>query len=191
MHAAAPAPPLAARARAWSATLDRIDLRHLIWIVLGWLAVLLLVAPQHEYPTTDDYLYAGSVRDMLATGRFIMPDFSQANLVGLTVWGALWAKVVRLQLHQADRQHAGLGAGRAAGLLRAGPAVGCRAGGGAARHGAAGLQPDFRPPQLQLHDRCALPGRGPAGLLLLCARLPGRAAGLGRGRGRVRRAMPT
>jgi hypothetical protein len=92
MEAAASSTP-AARARAWFGGLDRRDLRNLFWIVEGWLAVLLLVSPQHEFPTIDDYLYAGSVRDMLATGRFLMPDFSQANLFGLTVWGALWAKV--------------------------------------------------------------------------------------------------
>ncbi len=94
METSAPAPtPAFTPARAWLGALDRRDLRHLVWIVEGWLAVLLLVSPQHEFPTTDDYLYAGSVRDMLATGRFIMPDFSQANLVGLTVWGAAWAKL--------------------------------------------------------------------------------------------------
>ncbi|HUS14083.1 MAG TPA: glycosyltransferase family 39 protein, partial [Chloroflexia bacterium] len=52
--------------------------------------VLLVIPPQHEFPTTDDWVYAGSVRDMLRTGTFIMPD-SQANLVGLTLWGALWS----------------------------------------------------------------------------------------------------
>jgi 4-amino-4-deoxy-L-arabinose transferase-like glycosyltransferase len=91
---AAPAfPPGPVRLPAGLGRVDRLDLRNLIWIVLGGLAVLLLVSPQHEFPTTDDYLYAGSVRDMLATGRFIMPDFSQANLFGLTVWGAGWARV--------------------------------------------------------------------------------------------------
>src|SRR5690349_13678095 len=69
----------------------RADLRNLVIIAGGFLLLVLLLPPQHEYAVIDDYLYAGSVRDMLNTGRFVMPDMSQANLVGQTLWGALWA----------------------------------------------------------------------------------------------------
>ncbi|HUS15961.1 MAG TPA: glycosyltransferase family 39 protein [Chloroflexia bacterium] len=57
-------------------------------------AMLLLISPEHVYPVMDDYLYAGSVRDMLQTGQFHMPGFSQANLVALTVWGTWWSQVL-------------------------------------------------------------------------------------------------
>jgi 4-amino-4-deoxy-L-arabinose transferase-like glycosyltransferase len=73
--------------------LRRADLRSLAIILAGFVAVLLILPPQHEYPIIDDWIYASSVRDLLSTGRFIMPSHSQANLVGLTLWGALWVKL--------------------------------------------------------------------------------------------------
>ncbi len=73
---------------------QRTDWRNCTLILAAFAAVLLLVPPQHEYPVLDDYLYAGSVRTLLQTGVFVMPDMSQANLVGLVVWGALWCKVL-------------------------------------------------------------------------------------------------
>lgn len=70
------------------------DLRNLSLILLGWVLVLLLLPPQHEYPIIDDWIYAGSVRTMLQTGTFVMPPATQANLVGLTLWGAAWCKLL-------------------------------------------------------------------------------------------------
>jgi 4-amino-4-deoxy-L-arabinose transferase-like glycosyltransferase len=74
-------------------SLRRADLRNLAIVVAGVAGLVLLVSPQHEFPIIDDYLYVGSVKDMLATSKFVMPDFSQANLVGLTVAGTLWTKL--------------------------------------------------------------------------------------------------
>jgi 4-amino-4-deoxy-L-arabinose transferase-like glycosyltransferase len=70
------------------------DLFNVGLISTGFGVVLTLIPPRHEYPIIDDWIYAGSVRDVLATGRFTMPDWAQANLVGLTYWGALWAKLL-------------------------------------------------------------------------------------------------
>ena len=84
------ATPLLARGRA---ALRVPDNRNRLLIVAGWAAVIALIPPWHEYPVIDDSLYATSVRDMLATGRFVMPDFSQANLIAQTVWGTLWARL--------------------------------------------------------------------------------------------------
>lgn len=70
------------------------DLRNLGLIVVGFLALLVLLPPQHEYPILDDWIYVGSVQHQLATGAFAMPDRSQANLVGLTLWGTVWACVL-------------------------------------------------------------------------------------------------
>jgi hypothetical protein len=83
-------PHPAPRSRAALLARHRIDLQNLGLIAAGWLALLLLVPPQHEHPIIDDWIYAGSVRQMLETGTFTFPD-SQANLFGLVVWGALWA----------------------------------------------------------------------------------------------------
>jgi hypothetical protein len=69
------------------------DLRNLMLIACGWIMVLLILPPQHEYPIIDDWIYAGSVRNLLDTGTFFMPQQSQANLIGLTYWGAGWSKL--------------------------------------------------------------------------------------------------
>ncbi|HKP53413.1 MAG TPA: glycosyltransferase family 39 protein [Chloroflexia bacterium] len=71
----------------------RKDVRNLAIIVAGWFLLLVLLPPGHEYPIIDDPVYAESVRTMLNTGRYIRPEWTQANLVGLTVWGAGWAKL--------------------------------------------------------------------------------------------------
>ena len=97
-----PAPPAApAPAEAPPAPLLRgslpfyltVDQRNLVWIVIGWLALLLILPPQHEYPIIDDWIYAGSAREVATTGVFRMPAMSQANLVGLSLWGAAWIKL--------------------------------------------------------------------------------------------------
>jgi len=44
------------------------ELRNLMLIASGWIAVLLILPPQHEYPIIDDWIYAGSVQHMLSTG---------------------------------------------------------------------------------------------------------------------------
>src|SRR5439155_10891205 len=69
-------------------------LRNLAIVGVGWLLVLAALPPRHEYAVLDDWIYAGSVRTMLETGRFVMPDRSQAILVGQTVWGALWSALL-------------------------------------------------------------------------------------------------
>jgi hypothetical protein len=70
------------------------DVRNLLLLALGWAAFVLIITPQHEYPICDDWAYAGSVRQMLDTGTFQMPDWSDANLVGLTLWGTLWTRLL-------------------------------------------------------------------------------------------------
>src|SRR5690349_1280438 len=69
------------------------DVRNLILIALGWTLALVILPPQHEYAIIDDWIYAGSVRNLLDTGTFVMPQQSQANLIGLTYWGAGWSKL--------------------------------------------------------------------------------------------------
>ena len=68
------------------------DVRNLLLLAAGWAAFVLIISPQHEYPIIDDWIYAGSVRQMLDTGVFRMPDWSQTSLVGLTVWGTVWTR---------------------------------------------------------------------------------------------------
>jgi 4-amino-4-deoxy-L-arabinose transferase-like glycosyltransferase len=70
--------------------IPRADVRNLLLLFAGCGVVLILIPPQHEYPILDDWIYAGSVRTFQQTGAFVMPGMTQANLVGLTLWGALW-----------------------------------------------------------------------------------------------------
>jgi 4-amino-4-deoxy-L-arabinose transferase-like glycosyltransferase len=72
----------------------RADLVCLLVIVLGFVGVLLLINPQHDYAIIDDWIYSDSVQAMLQSGQFDMPDQSQANLAGLTYWGAAWSKLL-------------------------------------------------------------------------------------------------
>ena len=75
------------------ATRYSTDLRNLWLIAAGWVALLLIIPPAHEYPVIDDWIYARSVQNQVSTGAFLMPDASQANLVGLTLWGTLWVRL--------------------------------------------------------------------------------------------------
>ena len=85
----APAPPATDPAAE-----RRADLRNLAILVAGFCAVLLLLPPTHEWAVLDDWIYANAVQHQLATGAFAMPDRSQANLVGLALWGTAWARVL-------------------------------------------------------------------------------------------------
>jgi hypothetical protein len=79
--------------QAWAEPVHPLeDLRNLMLIASGWIVVLLILPPQHEYPIIDDWIYAGSVQHFLSTGTFMMPPQSQANLFGLTLWGAAWVQ---------------------------------------------------------------------------------------------------
>lgn len=66
------------------------DRANLLLILAGWVALLLVLPPQHDYPIIDDWNHAESVRTMLNTGQFVLPPTMQANLIGLTWWGTLW-----------------------------------------------------------------------------------------------------
>src|SRR4051794_5021240 len=67
-HIARPAP----------ASLGRADRWNLGLILLGFGALLLSIPVAHDFPVIDDWIYTASVRDMLASGHFTMPEWSQA-----------------------------------------------------------------------------------------------------------------
>ena len=93
MHTAANAEPRPAASTRPPLPSRWVDLRNLYLILAGCVALLVLLPPEHEYPIIDDWIYAGSVRHQMDTGAFAMPPESQANLVGLTLWGTLWARL--------------------------------------------------------------------------------------------------
>ncbi|HEX9986876.1 MAG TPA: glycosyltransferase family 39 protein [Chloroflexia bacterium] len=65
------------------------DLRNIASLLAGFLVVLLVISPQHDFPITDDWAYAQSVRDLLA-GALHPHEWTQA--LGLThvLWGSLF-----------------------------------------------------------------------------------------------------
>jgi hypothetical protein len=71
--------------------LRNADYRNSLLIMGGWLCAIIIVPFGHEFTTVDDWTYVNAVRDYLDTGLLHTPSMSQTNLVGLTVWGALWA----------------------------------------------------------------------------------------------------
>jgi 4-amino-4-deoxy-L-arabinose transferase-like glycosyltransferase len=93
MHTAADVEPRRAAPARPSLPIPWVDLRNLYIILAGCVALLVLLPPEHEYPIIDDWIYAGSVRHQVDTGDFAMPPQSQANLVGLALWGTLWARL--------------------------------------------------------------------------------------------------
>src|SRR5215210_16714 len=75
------------------ARLQAHDVFNLIAIISGLGVLLLFIPPEHDYPIVDDWIYAGSVRNLLETGTFTLPTHAQASLIGLTYWGAAWSKL--------------------------------------------------------------------------------------------------
>lgn len=69
------------------------DARNVFIIVAAWVLLLILVPANRDYANLDDWIYIPNARDTLETGKFVMPDWSQANLVGMIYWGVLWCKL--------------------------------------------------------------------------------------------------
>src|SRR5687767_10821365 len=94
MSTAPSAEPVPQPANAVPSRLARLlrepDFRNSLIIVGGWLLSLILVPFGHDFTTVDDWTYVNAVRDYVDTGVLQTPSMSQTNLVGLTVWGALW-----------------------------------------------------------------------------------------------------
>src|SRR6476619_4531742 len=72
------------------------DFRNVVLLLAGAVVLFVLLPPAHDYPIIDDWIYSASVQNQLATGAFAMPDQTQASLVGLTLWGTLWARTFGL-----------------------------------------------------------------------------------------------
>ncbi|NDY92751.1 glycosyltransferase family 39 protein [Ideonella livida] len=56
-----------------------------------WCAAVAAAGWGGDYPVNDDWVYAISVRTLLETGRFHLPDFSQALTLPHVYWGAAFA----------------------------------------------------------------------------------------------------
>jgi 4-amino-4-deoxy-L-arabinose transferase-like glycosyltransferase len=66
------------------------DARNLCLILVGFAAVLILIPPVRAYPMSDDWVYAQSVKRLLAL-NYRPHDQSLAISLGHVVWGALFS----------------------------------------------------------------------------------------------------
>jgi hypothetical protein len=59
-------------------------------IVSIWAILVAFANPIGDFPITDDWAYAGTVRELLATGRLRFSDWAAMNLISHIGWGALF-----------------------------------------------------------------------------------------------------
>jgi 4-amino-4-deoxy-L-arabinose transferase-like glycosyltransferase len=84
--ASADAPPAGAT---HASPLQRVDLRNVAFLLLGFAVVLLLVSPARAYPINDDWVYARGVEGLLRWD-YQLPG-AQATSLASIAWGALFA----------------------------------------------------------------------------------------------------
>lgn len=75
-----------------SGLLDKVDVRNLCLLLLGFSVVLALVPPVRSYPMSDDWAYAQSVSGLLHL-TYRPHDWTQPTSLGHLVWGALFSLI--------------------------------------------------------------------------------------------------
>lgn len=68
-----------------------LDGRLLFALSLAWALAIIFVDPRGSVPLIDDWSYRSAIVSLLDQGRFTLPDWSAANLVGHVAWGWLFA----------------------------------------------------------------------------------------------------
>lgn len=69
------------------------DKKAALIILAATAAIVAAMLPLREQGFTDDFAYAQSVRQFLATGELKVTDFSMVTLVFPILWGSLFAKI--------------------------------------------------------------------------------------------------
>jgi hypothetical protein len=64
--------------------------RHLLILTAGWLAAAAVVNPSGNFPLSDDWSYAHSVRTLLAQHQWRLTDFTSVPIGTQVLWGALF-----------------------------------------------------------------------------------------------------
>src|SRR5947209_5755251 len=72
-----------------AAVVQRVDLRNVALLMVGFAFVLAVVPPIRSFAVDDDWVYARSVQDLLAW-HYRLPE-AQATALGHTAWGALFS----------------------------------------------------------------------------------------------------
>jgi 4-amino-4-deoxy-L-arabinose transferase-like glycosyltransferase len=55
-----------------------------------WLVLALATGPLGDFPLNDDWVYAATVRTLIAEGRFSFSPYTEASYVAQVVWGSLF-----------------------------------------------------------------------------------------------------
>jgi hypothetical protein len=66
------------------------DRRYIMLLCLVWIAAIAAVNPLGEFPVTDDWAYADTVRRLLDTGQLRFSDWNATTLFSQVYWGALF-----------------------------------------------------------------------------------------------------
>lgn len=69
---------------------SRRDVGALALIATAWALAILLVDPRGEFPVTDDWAYAASVRALVHEHSLRFSDWGATNLLTQTLWGSAW-----------------------------------------------------------------------------------------------------
>ncbi|MDG0856675.1 glycosyltransferase family 39 protein [Roseateles puraquae] len=77
--------------------MDREDRGAANWFAIGVLTLqwVLMLLPSHpwsqaDFPINDDWAHQASVAALVQEGRFVIPDWTATNFLGLLIWGAPW-----------------------------------------------------------------------------------------------------
>ena len=62
-------------------------------ITAAWVMAVLLVSPTGNFPITDDWSYAFTVRSLIVDGEWHLHDWTSMQLATQVIWGALFAWV--------------------------------------------------------------------------------------------------
>jgi hypothetical protein len=76
-------------------TSSRSDLRNAVACALAMIAAWLLTWPFVNSPFNDDWSYAFTVKQLLATGHLVYNGWASASLIAQAYWGALWVILLR------------------------------------------------------------------------------------------------
>lgn len=70
----------------------QIDTYPKIFLTIIWLLAILIVNPIGDFPLNDDWVYAYSVKELLA-GNWVILDIVSLNLFGQMIWGYLFSAI--------------------------------------------------------------------------------------------------
>jgi hypothetical protein len=58
-----------------------------------WLLSVVVINPLGNFPLNDDWVYGKVVKDLLETGRLLIPNFVAAPIISHTIWGYLFSLI--------------------------------------------------------------------------------------------------